>query len=100
MFQSVVREAPSTKSCVFDGLRRGCQIENKCCVSDSFHICGLVISHASTVMHCFCQCSCGLDINTQACLDSVLKKRKMPPTRTGWARCTEGRQLRFLHTSG
>lgn len=100
MFQSVVQEAPSTKSCVFGGLRQGCQIENECCVSDAFHNCGLAISRASTVTHCFGQCSCGLDLNTQAGLDSVLKKRKMPSTRTGWARCTEGRQLRFLHISG
>jgi hypothetical protein len=96
MFQSVVQETPSTKSCVFDGLRQGFQIENKCCVSDSFRNCGLAISHVSTAMHCVCQCSCGLDLNTQAGWDLVLKKRKMPSTRTGWARCTEGRQLRFL----
>lgn len=88
------------RAACFDGLRRGCQIENKCCVSDTFHNYGLAIGHESTVMHCFCQCSCGLDLNTQAGLDSVLKKRKMPSTRTGWARCTEGRQLQFLHTSG
>jgi hypothetical protein len=72
MFQAVVQEAPSTKCCVLYGLRWGCQIENECCASDMFHNSGLVISY---VISSFCQCSCGLELNTEAGLDSNVEEQ-------------------------
>jgi len=37
MFQATVQQAPSTKSCVPYGLKKGHQTDNQCLASNTFH---------------------------------------------------------------
>jgi hypothetical protein len=66
MFQAVLQEASTTKSCLLDGLRTGHQTENQCFASDTFAVTAWWQVEQLTFMNCFHQCSYGHKLNTEA----------------------------------